>query len=207
MQQTLLVLILLALCASPAWAQSEQQEAEARQAQEAGVPIGAVSRPHDAFTPQETFDTISDFGLSDQEAQVLDGFASGTQSNSALLRQDGHANEAFLGQVGAGNLAVVLQEGTANVTTSVQVGQGNVVGVRLRGDGNRLGVGLRPGVVQIGEGNLYLLDVAADYQTITPTTQFGTDNQVVQLGETAAPFGVQQFGNGMRMIIRHNGAQ
>jgi hypothetical protein len=200
MRTTLLTLALFALCALPARAQSDQQEPDVGTAQEAAGPAAA-------FTPEETFEAISDFGLSDREARVLGGFASGAQSNATLLRQEGHANQAALGQVGAGNLAVVLQQGDANLTSALQVGQGNAVGVRLQGTGNRLGAPLRPGVLQIGEGNLYLLDLAGDHHTIAPSTQIGTDNQVVQLGATAAPFGVQQIGSGMRMVIRHNGAQ
>jgi hypothetical protein len=162
---------------------------------------------------QETFDAISDFGLTHAEARVLASLSPGAGGNVALLRQMGYDglvgqdNVAAVGQFGGANLSVVIQEGAANTTSSVQAGQGNVVGVRLRGVGNHLGTASQPGVLQIGEGNLYLLDFAGDHQTIAPTTQIGMDNQVVQLGNVTAPLGVQQVGNGMRMIIRHNGAQ
>ena len=102
---------------------------------------------------------------------------------------------------------MIVQEGGSNFTSTRQIGSGNVIGVRLRGVGNTLGTPNNPGVLQEGADNLYLLDYAGNGQPIDPTIQQGNGNQVVQIGEIDAPFGVEQRGDGMRMIIRHNGAQ
>jgi hypothetical protein len=34
-------------------------------------------------------------------------------------------------------------------------------------------------------------------------SQFGRNNQLVQVGENSMPFNVRQRGSGMRMVIRH----
>lgn len=164
------------------------------------------------LTVEETYDTILDFGLSDVEVEAFTEFSLGTPGNLALVRQTGFEaavgfnNNVVVDQSGEGNLAVLLQQGDGNFTSALQLGNGNVIGVRLRGTNNQLGSSAAPGIEQLGDDNVYLLDYTGNGQTIAPTTQMGNGNQVVQLGETAAPFGVQQYGDGMRMIIRHNGA-
>jgi hypothetical protein len=160
-----------------------------------------------AVTAEGAFNTIQDFGLLEAEGQALTGFSLGTQGNLALVRQtgletlSGIGNTAEIDQRGAGNLAVLLQLGDGNVTTLLQRGAGNVFGARIAGSDNTLDV------EQTGVDNLYLLDYAGDGQVIEPTIQRGVDNQVVQTGPVSQPFGVEQYGNGQRLIIRHNGAQ
>jgi hypothetical protein len=160
----------------------------------------------------EVFDAIEAFGLSDEEGSALEGFSLSAQGNLALVRQAAFddllgGNDASVGQDGDGNLAVLLQQGNNNFTSTLQVGSGNVIGVRLRGLGNSLGTPADPGVLQAGADNVYLLDYEGSNQIIAPTIQEGNGNQVVQIGEIDVPFGVEQRGDGMRMIIRHNGAQ
>ena len=193
-----LVLALMVLSAAGAHAQADNPatQADAQIVQEV---LGSTSAT--PVTPQEAFDTIAGFGLSEREGGALDAFSLTAQGNLALVRQTGDGNAAILDQTGSGNLAALLQLGSGNVTTAEQNGSGNVLGVRITGSYNELDV------LQDGNDNLYLLDYAGDGQAISPGTQIGHDNQAVQLGEVAAPFGVQQVGDGMRMIIRHNGAE
>ena len=207
---SLTLALLLATALPAAHAQESEAEVETVILQQS-VAQATTAVP---FTAGEAFDAIQEFGLSGVEAQALDGFSLGAQGNLALLRQTGHgaslgvSNTAAIDQSGDGNLAVVLQEGDFNYASALQVGERNVVGVRLRGVGNRLGTSeADPGVRQAGAGNVYLLDFTGDNQVIAPTTQVGDGNQVVQLGGVAAPFGVEQYGDGMRMIIRHNGGR
>ncbi|MEP0547081.1 MAG: curlin repeat-containing protein [Rhodothermales bacterium] len=208
------LLIALALSVAPtlaAHAQDSEQDVTTLIVQEA-VTQGTTANP---LATDEAFDAIADFGLLSEEGQALAGFSLGAQGNLALVRQAafddllgaGNDNDASIGQDGDGNLAVLLQQGDDNFTSTLQIGSGNVIGVRLRGVGNQLGTQATPGVLQAGADNLYLLDYTGDGQTIAPTAQIGDGNQVVQIGEIDVPFGVEQRGDGMRMIIRHNGAQ
>lgn len=196
-------LIALLFTALPVSAQETEQEVTTLIVQEAVVQ--GANEP--ALTAQGAFNEIRNFGLLELEGQALTGFSLGTPGNLALVRQTGletlygSGNEAEIDQRGAGNLAVLLQLGDDNLTTLEQRGSNNIVGVRITGSGNTLeGVELR------GSNNLYLLDYAGNGQTILPTSLRGSDNQVVQTGAVSQPFGVEHRGNGLRMIIRHNGA-
>lgn len=192
-----LVLVLLIL---PAVAHAQTDNpATQEEAQIVQEVLGSTSAA--PVTPQEAFDEIRDFGLSDREGGALDAFSLASQGNLAMIRQEGIGNEALFDQAGSGNLAVLLQLGDGNVTTARQTGTSNVFGVRIAGSYNALDV------LQDGSDNTYLLDYVGDGQTILPTVQSGVGNQAVQVGEIGVPFGVQQYGNGMEMIIRHNGAQ
>ncbi len=198
--QRIILSLALALMVLPAAAQAQADnpatQADAQIVQEV---LGSTSAT--PVTPQEAFDAIAGFGLSEHEGGALDAFSLGAQGNLALIRQDGANNEAVLYQTGSGNLAALLQLGDGNVTTAQQNGTGNVFGVRITGHLNTLDV------IQDGSDNVYLLDYIGDGQIIEPAVQSGVGNQAVQLGDIAVPFGVQQYGNGMEMIIRHNGAQ
>lgn len=195
-----LVIILAAIIFRPGAAHA-QHEDPATQADAQIVQDVLGSTTNDVLSPQEAFDAITDFGLSDRESDALGAFSRSAQGNTTMLRQLGADNEATIDQMGAGNLAVLLQQGNGNVTSARQSGTGNVIGVRLLGSDNRLEVH------QSGLDNTYLLDFTGNGLNIAPAVQIGTGNQAVQLGLTAAPFGVEQYGNGIRMIIRHNEAK
>lgn len=204
------IVLAFLIAALPAYAQDSEDDVTTLIVQEA-ITQGVNANP---LSEQDAFDAITDFGLQSEEGgQALAGFSLSAQGNLALVRQAafddllGTNNNASIGQDGDGNLAVLLQEGDSNFTSTIQVGSGNVIGVRLRGVGNNLGTSTDPGVLQAGADNLYLLDYTGDFQTIAPTEQVGNGNQVVQIGAIDVPFGVEQRGDGMRMIIRHNGAQ
>ena len=197
MRRLILSLALLLLpVAALAQADAPATQEEAQIVQEV---IGSTSAQ--PVTPQEAFDEIRGFGLSEREGGALDAFSLASQGNLALIRQEGADNEALLDQSGSGNLAVLLQLGVGNATTARQIGTGHVFGVRIDGNYNELDV------LQEGSDNTYLLDYVGDGQTLPSAVQSGVGNQAVQIGEIATPFGVQQVGNGMQMIIRHNGAQ
>jgi hypothetical protein len=202
--RTPLIALAFSIAALPASAQQEtEQEITTLIVQEAVVQ--ATGEP--AVTAEGAFSEIQDFGLLESESQALIGFSLGTQGNLALVRQtgldnlSGRNNTAEIDQSGAGNLAVLLQLGDENTTTLLQDGNGNVFGARLAGSNNTLDV------EQEGNNNLYLLDHVGDNLDIAPGIQQGDNNQAVQVGEVSQPFGVQQYGDGLRMIIRHNGAQ
>jgi hypothetical protein len=198
----LLIALAFLTAAAPASAQETEQEVTTQIVQEAIV----QSANEPAVTAEGAFNTIQDFGLLEAEGQALTGFSLGVQGNLALVRQTGLdnvlgvGNTAEIEQRGAGNLAVLLQLGDGNLTTLLQEGAGNVFGARITGSNNTL-----DGVVQRGADNLYLLDYEGSGRMIEPSLQEGDGNQVVQIGATDAPFGVQQYGDGLRMIIRHNG--
>jgi hypothetical protein len=202
--RTLLIALAFALAALPASAQETEQEVTTLIQQEViDVPLGQSE-----LTPDAAIEEIRS-GLLDPgstEADLLNGFAlSDQEGNLTLLRQEGSDNQAVIDQSGAGNLAVLLQLGSNITTRATQAGSGNVFGVRLSGD--NLDLGGPDGVRQIGDNNVYLLDYEGGAEQLAPTTQVGVDNRVVQIGNVSQPFGVQQFGNGQRLIIRHNGAQ
>jgi hypothetical protein len=207
--RTLLIALAFLIAALPVSAQESEQDVTTLIVQEA-VTQGTNANP---LSEQDAFDAIANFGLQSEEGQALADFTLSAQGNLALVRQAafddllGTDNDALVGQGGNGNLAVLLQQGDGNFTSTLQIGSGNVIGVRLRGVGNQLGTPLAPGVLQVGAENLYLLDYTGDSQLIEPTAQIGDGNQVVQIGAIDVPFGVEQRGDGMRMIIRHNGAQ
>lgn len=195
-----LVIIFAAIMCSSGAAHA-QHEDPATQADAQIVQEVLGSTTADVLTPQEAFDAIIDFGLSDRESDALGAFSRSAEGNTTLLRQLGTNNEAIIDQMGARNLAVLLQQGNGNATSARQSGTGNIIGVRLLGSDNQLEVH------QSGLDNMYLLDFTGNGLNIAPAVQIGTGNQAVQLGLTAAPFGVEQYGNGMRMIIRHNEAK
>jgi minor curlin subunit len=147
-------------------------------------------------------------GLNPYELGMLDGFSLSDQGNFAIVRQEGLNNLADVSQQGQANVAIIVQEGTNITTKASQIGQGNVFGVRLVG--NNLVMQNADGtdtVLQEGFENVYLLDFEGNDQLIPVSTQVGVDNQVVQVGQINTPFGVEQYGNGMRMVIIHNGIE
>lgn len=201
--RTLLIALAFLIAALPASAQETEQEVTTLIEQEVIDPFMGES----GLTPEEAVEEIRSglLDLNATESEFLDGFTLTDQGNLALLRQEGSDNQAIINQSGAGNLAVLLQLGNNITTRATQSGSNNIFGVRLVGD--NLDLGGTDGVTQIGDNNVYLLDYEGNAQQIAPTTQVGVDNRVVQIGNVSQPFGVQQFGNGQRLVIRHNGAQ
>ena len=144
-------------------------------------------------------------------------------NNDATIEQQGSDNEASITQLngndnkatveqgpsdalpGQDNLAVLVQNGSFNQTTIRQRGQNNIAGIRL--DGNDNGITLE----QTGSKNEYLLDFTGSglgnmgSSTTHQVSQIGTNNRLVQVGEGQMPFNVRQRGDGMRMVIRHDG--
>lgn len=160
-------------------------------------------------TPEEALGEIrTGFNLSSGEFDALDAFTLEAQGNLALVRQEGEGNEAFVSQDGTGNAAVLLQLGDGNIVAAEQLGTGNVLGVQIEGNYNTLtGAAGAPGVLQDGDGNVYLLEFTGNNHDIPPAVQQGVGNQAIQTGVIDRPFGIEQYGDGMRMIIRHNGVE
>lgn len=111
----------------------------------------------------------------------------------------------FLGEdgrlSGEDNLAVAVQEGSNNVTTIQQYGRKNKAGIRLIGRNNEVGL------LQIGRGNEYLLDHTGSGLDLTGSKrieQIGRGNRMIEVGRRSVPMNIQQRGNGMAMIVRHN---
>jgi hypothetical protein len=202
MRAFLIALILLITALSASAQETEQEITTLIEQEVIDVPLGESDlSPEDALKQIRT----GLLDLDSDELDALDGFTLSDQGNFARIRQEGSDNQAFIDQSGAGNLAILLQFGNNITTRATQIGSNNVFGVRL--DGDDLDLGAADGVTQIGDGNVYLLDYEGSAQQIAPTTQVGVDNRVVQIGNVSQPFGVEQFGNGQRLIIRHNGAQ
>ena len=197
------LLLALLVSALPVYAQTDEEEALIIQE------VIEASMGESAVGPEAAENALGEIrtgllGLNLDELDVLEGFTLNDQGNLALLRQEGSGNQALIDQQGTGNLAALLQLGNGITTTATQIGDGNVFGVRLEGNDLVLGP---DGVTQIGDHNVYLLEYTGSARQIAPTTQIGDGNQAVQVGGIAVPFGVEQYGDGMRMIIRHNGAQ
>jgi hypothetical protein len=179
----------------------------------------------------ETVDRSDLIGLLPGNAPPLPGNGSGNiavivqrgDNNDATANQQGSSNKASITQLngneneatvmqgpsdefpGQNNLAVIVQNGSLNRTTIRQLGQNNIAGIRLAGSNN--GITLE----QTGSGNEYLLDFegsslgSAGNSTNHQVRQIGSNNRLVQVGEGRMPFNVRQRGNGMRMVIRHDG--
>src|SRR5690554_2065706 len=80
-----LVLVLLIL---PAVAHAQTDNpATQEEAQIVQEVLGSTSAA--PVTPQEAFDEIRDFGLSDREGGALDAFSLASQGNLAMIRQEG----------------------------------------------------------------------------------------------------------------------
>ena len=98
-----------------------------------------------------------------------------------------------------------MQNGSWNQTTVRQRGQNNIAGIRLIGNNN--GITLE----QTGSNNEYLLDFTGSglgnmgSSTTHRVSQIGSNNRLVQVGDGRMPFNVRQRGDGMRMVIRHDG--
>lgn len=119
--------------------------------------------------------------------------------NFAFVQQDGGANVADVAQIGLSNVAVMQQIGIGNLTLLEQLGNRNVFGAWLTGDNNRLS--LR----QQGDDNVYILDFVGDDQHLGHSVdQVGNNLQAVQIGAAAAPYSIQQRGNGMEIRVEHN---
>ena len=135
----------------------------------------------------------------------------GSDNEASITQLNGNDNEATVEQgpsdarPGRDNLAVLVQNGSFNQTTIRQRGQNNIAGIRL--DGNDNGITLE----QTGSNNEYLLDFTGSglgsggSSTTHQVSQIGTNNRLVQVGEGRMPFNVRQRGDGMRMVIRHDG--
>ena len=121
-----------------------------------------------------------------------------------VVRQDGSGNIATVDQRNASNVAAILQRGNFNETRVRQRGRANAVGIVIDGNNNSLDV------LQKGSRNRYLLGFRGDNLGRPGTrtvSQKGSNNLLVELGQTRMPFSVQQKGNGMRMMIRHSGGR
>jgi hypothetical protein len=120
----------------------------------------------------------------------------------AIVRQDGVGNTATVDQRDASNVAAILQRGNFNDTRVVQRGRSNAAGIVIDGNNNRLDV------LQRGVGNRYLIGFRGDDlggSNGRRVSQQGTNNILVEVGQTSMPFNIRQQGNGMRMFIRHSG--
>lgn len=197
-----LALALSFLLGPGVFAQEDLRPSELQQVLAAEEQVGA-------FSAQDALGQLR-AGLLDlgpDERRLLDGFSLADQGNLAIVRQDGTGHVADLSQDGTGNLAFVLQRGADVVASARQQGTGNVIGMQLDGAGLTLdGPGAQRGVTQIGTGNVYLLEYAGT-GALAPAVQVGDANQAVQIGNVRQVFGIQQYGSGLSMIIRHNGAQ
>lgn len=120
--------------------------------------------------------------------------------NAAYVHQEGSFNTAHITQRGRANAAIMIQQGSGNTSRLLQEGTHNVYGSWLQGDDNVLNI------EQIGSGNAYLFGFQGN-RLHHSVQQVGTGIRAVQVGTGHAPFGIQQHGNGMDIIIRHNGAQ
>ena len=187
-----LCVLLLCLAALPARAQDAPTgEAFVRQVAPSTEPVSreaALQLVGDRLAPQEK---------SLLNSYLHAGAPGG--GHFAVIRQDGAAGLALIEQEGASNLAVMIQQGTGNTMRLTQHGTGNIYGAWLDGNDNRLHV------AQHGDANTYLIAFDGDGPGFEHrVVQFGTGNQVVQLGAGASPFGVEQRCDGMTLIIRHD---
>lgn len=192
--------LLLICCVAPvAWAQATEEEVVVLTEDDL---LPALSL--EPLTADEALRTLRDrLQLDAAERQLLDGFSLGLQRNLVLVRQEGDGNLAVVEQLGEANLAALLQFGVGNAVVAEQIGRGNLLGVQITGDGNRLGAEGAPGVLQFGDGNLYLLEYTGSGRDLPAARQLGDGNQLVQTGVTALPFAVEQRG-GAVLIIRHD---
>jgi hypothetical protein len=212
---SLLLMGLLVAGATTARAQVQIEQMEAVSSQIEGATQGqlVVTLPGENCEPAGP----SCEGVS--RTDVLDLIPGGTpplqgsgSGNSAVIMQRGDNNDATIEQQGPSdarpgqnNLAVLVQNGSFNQTTIRQRGQNNIAGIRL--DGNDNGITLE----QTGSNNEYLLDFTGSglgnmgSSTTHRVSQIGSNNRLVQVGEGQMPFNVRQRGDGMRMVIRHDG--
>jgi len=121
--------------------------------------------------------------------------------NEAAVYQDGFGNEASVTQSGTAHTSILVQEGSHNNLTVDQRGRNHAALLRQKTSGHT--VDLR----QRGSNNRYLLDFQST--TASPSiehnvVQDGSDLDLYQVGSTRVPFNVQQTGNGLDMIIRHD---
>jgi len=148
-------------------------------------------------------------------------------SNEATVTQEGEGHEASVAQLGtrndmsvvqgpvssyggstpsyvgggpgSDNLAVAVQDGSDNATTIQQYGSKNIAGVRFDGSDNAMEL------LQVGDGNEYLLDHAGNGLDLTGSRhveQIGNNNLLRQRG-AGTPISVQMKGEGIRMEITH----
>lgn len=140
-------------------------------------------------------------GLLPMHARSVSVSESRTQ---AVIYQEGNSNEAEVNQRGPQHLAVVVHQGSHNRTTLSQQGASNTAGVRLQGSEND------SMIRQDGTGNEYMLDFNGHgIGSAAPHTveQIGDQNTLIQTGVGGRPFNVQQRGNELQMVIRHNRPQ
>lgn len=152
----------------------------------------------DDVTRDEALELILD-RLSPSNRPTLETFLTApTAGHFFLGEQNGTGNTALVEQYGDANIAVLLQNGTDNRTTAIQNGSRNLFGAWLTGDENQLRV------EQYGNENIYMLDFTGSGLNPPPVVQQGDMNQAFQIGVISTPFGIQQRGTGMRLLIEHN---
>jgi hypothetical protein len=185
-------LLLGAASAGPLHAQASTTDSEVYVQQ--AVPGVTVS-----LTPLTRAEVVGEVydRLGPADRAFVDGALGRTDGNAALVSQTGTENTAQVDQAGAGNLAVLVQTGTANASMVEQIGTDNVFGAWVDGDANQIDV------MQDGDDNVYLLQFRGDRLDHT-VVQEGDRLQLVQTGEAAAPFSVEQRGSDAALIIRHN---
>lgn len=179
-----------ALPASSAYSQNAAPEPDLHIQQ---VEVAATQR-----SPEEVAEDIlyrlQHGGIMPDRLDVLGAFSQG--QSFAHINQHGQMNAASLSQSGLHNLAVMQQEGNSNTTVLEQIGNGNVLGVWLTGDNNFLDV------LQQGNDNVYVLDFIGDDLQHTVTQQ-GDGIQARQIGLGSRPFGIEQYGSGLNILIEH----
>ncbi len=198
MNRWLLLTLTLILAARPAAAQDDAPQTPFSDEVYVTQIAQAVS-PEARISTGEALDLIYARLRAERHRSALDAYQGGGADGRsvALVHQLGNHNAAAVDQAGASNLAMLYQRGSGNASLLEQAGAGNVFGSYLTGDGNRTDVQQR------GTGNVYVLDFAGDGLRHT-ARQLGSNNQAVQTGQGTVPFSIEQRGNGMQMVIRHD---
>ncbi len=189
-------LLMLALWAAPAFGQVTG-DGFTVPVDRSGVDIRSVSA--ETITPQQAFIEIRKrLALGDRP--VLNRYLIGpylADANLALIQQVGDRSRTEIEQRGEGNVAVLYELGDRNRSSVLQRGDDNIYALWLRGDQNRMNGR------QIGDRNIFLFEGAGENLTFPFVSQVGNDLKAVQIGSTVLPFGIEQRGNGMEVIIEH----
>lgn len=122
-------------------------------------------------------------------------------TGTTVLRQRGRSNQAHVLQQGRGHVARVLQNGNRNDVRLTQTGASHEASIALNASDSDVGV------LQRGEANRYELTASKDgIQHAQPygRIQIGEGNVLLERGGTSTPLRLQQRGDGMTMIIRHD---
>jgi hypothetical protein len=175
------------------------QQGEATIDQVASTPATSEATENTEVQEEQLVQSLSNDGLfgASFSTPATSGFL---PARGSSIYQQGASNQTSISQSGSFNYSRIVHVGDFNETDVTQTGLSNTAAIGLFGDRNKVSL------TQNGFGNTYVLGFAGDNLDLTgprSRVQAGNRNTLIEVGTNRIPMRVQQQGNRMKMLIRH----